>query len=136
MCTCARTCMCALTNTSIYTTILLKFVAVSKLQVAILARSSRETSQTVRNFCIREKHTKHGGNRVALVCVYLNEQRRPLSPAERAVTTVTVGRHRPIEQRKPERHRGVCVCVRVCARVCMRACVMCLQYTILIFDQG
>ena len=73
MCTCACTCMCALTNTSIYTIILLKSVAVSKLQVAILARSSRETSQTVRNFCIREKHTQHGGNRVALVCVYLNE---------------------------------------------------------------
>ena len=59
----------------IYTIILRKSVEVSKLQVAILARSSREMSQTVRivckhilsqvrvsgrpsNFFIREKHTK------------------------------------------------------------------------------
>ena len=85
-CTCARTCMCALTNTSIYTIILLKSVAVSKLQVAILARSSRETSQTVRNFFIREKHTKRGGNRVALACVYLND-------AATAIVASGTGRH-------------------------------------------
>ena len=35
-------------STPIYNIILLKSVAVSKLQVAILARSSREMSQTVR----------------------------------------------------------------------------------------
>ena len=31
---------------------------------------------------------------------------------------------------------GMCVHVDACARVCMRACVMCLQYTIKIFDPG
>ena len=33
---------------------------------------------------------------------------------------------------------GVCVCVlaHACARVRARACVMCLQYTIIIFDPG
>ena len=60
---------------TIYTIILLKSVSVSKRQAAILARSSREMSQTVRidlkhilslvhvlvqprNFCIHEKHPK------------------------------------------------------------------------------
>ena len=31
---------------------------------------------------------------------------------------------------------GVCVCARACACACARACVMCLQYTIIIFDLG
>ena len=41
---------------------------------------------------------------------------------------------------------GMCVCVCVCVRACsrmrvracerLRACVMCLQYTIIIFDPG
>ena len=30
----------------------------------------------------------------------------------------------------------VCVCVCVCVCACVRACVMCLQYTIIIFDPG
>ena len=70
----------------IYTIILLKSVEVGKLQVAILARSSREMSQTVliawkhilsqvrvsvrpSNFFIREKH-KPSGNRIALACLF------------------------------------------------------------------
>ena len=67
-------------------------VGVSKLQVAILAWSSREMSLTVRisdsrpyilsrvrvlvrpsNFFMREKHPKPRGNRVASACVYLND---------------------------------------------------------------
>ena len=113
MCTCARTCMCALTNTSIYIIILLKSVAVIKLQIAILARSSRETSQTVRNFFIREKHTKRGRNRVALACVYLNE-------AATAIVARGTGRHgwAPPTHRTPERHRGVCACT--CVHACVR----------------
>ena len=31
---------------------------------------------------------------------------------------------------------GVCSCVGVCVLVHACACVMCLQYTIIIFDQG
>ena len=37
---------------------------------------------------------------------------------------------------------GVCVCLRACVRACARVrarvcvCVMCLQYTIIIFDPG
>ena len=33
---------------------------------------------------------------------------------------------------------GVCVCVHVCVltHACARACMMCLQYTIIIFDPG
>ena len=119
-------------------------VCVRKLQVAILARSSWEMSLTVlivwqyilswvrvsvwpSNFFICEKPR---GNRVASACVYLNGQRPALSPAERAVT---VGRHR-IAIACTTAATAVCVCA--CARVCVRACVMCLQYTIQIFDPG
>ncbi len=80
----------------------LKSVEVSKLQVAILARSSWEMSQTVwivmsqtvcivwkhilsqvcvsvrpSNFFTREKH-KTSGNRITLECVYLNEAATPI----------------------------------------------------------
>ena len=61
-----------------------------------------------------------------------------LSPAERAIT---VGWHRPIEYRYVD-SGGVFARVRAdaCARVCVhpsvRACVMCLPYTIIIFDPG
>ena len=53
-------------------------------------------------------------------------------PAERAVT---VGRQR-IALTCMAAATAVCVCVlaHACAR--MRACVMCLQYTIIIFDPG
>ena len=54
-----------------------------------------------------------------------------------ALTPVMVGRHRPIEQRQPERRRrlvGVYVCASVC--VWVHACVICLQYTIIILDPG
>ena len=66
----ARTCMCALTNTSIYTIILPKYVAVSKLHVAILARSSRATSQTVRNF-LYAKNTQNVGETGSLPHVFI-----------------------------------------------------------------
>ena len=70
----------------IYTIILLKYIAVSQLQVAILARLSPEMSQTVRNdwqyilqrirvsvrpsnFCIREKHKSYREDRVPRKCL-------------------------------------------------------------------
>ena len=73
--------------------------------------------------------------RVARSTVYLNEAATGHLSAKRGVKSIMVGRHRPIEQRQPERRRR-CVCTSVCVRACMRACVMCLQYTIIIFDPG
>ena len=135
---------------TIYTIILLKSVCLS-----ILARSSREMSLTVRivwqyilsrvrisvrpRICfIRENHSKPRGNRAASASVYFNGQRP-------AIVASGAGRHGWV----PETHRiaitwttvtAVCVfgCVHAFARVrgCMRACVMCLQYTIIIFDPG
>ena len=78
------------------------------MQVAILARSSREKSGRQR------------------VCLF--EWTGPaLSPAER---DVTAGRQRIAITCTAA--TAVCVCVRAC----VRACVMCLQYTIIIFDPG
>ena len=105
----------------------------SKLQVAILARSSREMSLTVRivwkyilsrvrvsvrpsNLC--EKHPKPRGNRVASACVYFNGQWPALSPAERAIT---VGRQWIAITCMLA--TAVCVCVCVCAHMCTHACV-------------
>ena len=141
-----------------HTIILLKSVClsvdVSKLQVAILARSSREMSQTVcidwkhmpsrvrisvrpRHFSIHKKHPKlsqiPSRPRDRL---FEWSSDRPLierGTGEKGRNSVMVGRHWLIEQRKPERRWrwvGVCVCF------CMRACVMCLQYTIILFDPG
>ena len=70
MYTCACTCMCALTNTSIYTIILLKSVAVNKLQVAIFARSSREMSQTVRAQQAQPHTRARARAHTHMVCIY------------------------------------------------------------------
>ena len=111
-------------------------VGVSKLQVAILARSSREMYQTVHidwqyilswvrvsirpsTFFISEIHTKPRENRVASACVYLND---PADQAKRGVNSVTLRRHRPIEPERRRRCVCVCVCVCVRARLCARAC--------------
>ena len=110
--------------------ILLKSVDVSKLQVAILARSSREMSRTVRidwmhimswvrvsvwpsNFFIREKHTK---------------PRETRSPS-RVFIWMKQGRDARRQQNRPSRFgatdpshsanlkgSAVCACVRACAR--------------------
>ena len=132
----------------LYTTILLKSVAVRKLQVASLARLSREMYQTVcinwrsilsqvrisvrpSNFFIREKHKKTRRNRVpSRECLFEWTSARPLiasDPSKWGINCITVGCQRPIEQRQPEWRRR---CVRV------YVCVMCLQYTIIIFDPG
>ena len=148
----AGTCRCPfMAGTTIYTIILLKSVGVRKRQVAILARSSREMSLTVcivwkhilsrvrisvrpSNFFIREKHLKPWVNRVVSVCVYFNDP----------VTGYEAGRHGWASLNRANLYGGgddgVCVCARVCSRafacVCMCACVICLQYTIIIFDPG
>ena len=119
-----------------YTKILLKSVClsvgVSKLQVTILAQSSREISLTVRiiwqyflsrvrisvrpsNFFICEKHPKPWGNRVASMDASRTGKKW-------GVHFITLGRHRRIE---PEwRRRCVCMCARARACMCcMRACV-------------
>ena len=77
-------------------------------------------------FLYAKNTQKPRGNRVASASVYLNDPAighwSPAELAKRAVNYATVGPHRPIEQRQPERRRRcVCVCVRVC--VCARACV-------------
>ena len=126
-------------------------VGVRKRQVAILDRSSREMSLTVRiiwkyilsrvhvsvrpsNVFIREKHPKYRCNRVASACGYLNSQRSAFSQAER---TVTVGRHRIAIACAADGDGGdgcvcACVCARaythMCALACMRsACVCALE---------
>ena len=62
----------------------------------------------LQHFFIREKHLT---KTIARTTVYLNEA----ATGEKGVNSVTVGRHRPIEQRHPERRRW-CVCVRACVR--------------------
>ena len=135
-------------------------VSVRKLQVVILARSSRKMSLTIRivwqyiqsrvlvsvrpsNFFIREKLPKPRVHRVASSCVDLNGQRQASSQAERAVT---VDWAPPYSDSMYGGEAATAVCVHLCAlvcahacarvRVCARACVMCLQYTITIFDPG
>ena len=104
-----------------------------KLQVAILARSSREMSQTVRivwqyilsrvlvsvwpsNFVICEKHPKPRRNRVACASVYLNEAATghwsPAEPAKRGVTPSQLGATDPLNSDNLD--GSVCVCVRAC----------------------
>ena len=129
-------------NKNIYTIILLKYVCLSvgvrKLQVAILARSSRKMSLTVRfvwqyilsrvRVSVRPSIFLYAKNPQNLretwppVPVCISKASNPLlSPAEWAVT---VAWHRiAIQQR-----RCVCVCggcagirTGACARVCVRA---------------
>ena len=127
-------------------------VGVRKRQVAIIARSSREMSLTVRivwqyilsrvRVSVRpsisficEKHSKPRGNRAANASVYFNG--RPP-----AIVTTGAGRHGwlaqthriVIRRRRCVCMRGVCVCVCVrvrgvrahacaCVRPFVRACV-------------
>ena len=130
----------------IYTIIPLKFVGVRKLQIAILARSSREMSLTVRIvwqyilsrvrpsiFFIFEKHSKPRGNRAASASVYFNGQ-------QPAIVTSGAGRHGWLAQTHQiairQRRCGGCLCTHSHVHPFLRACVMRLQYTIIIFDPG
>ena len=88
---------------------------------------------------IREKHQNSRGNRVGSACIYFNDP--AMLPAMNASGAVGHG----CSQMNGANlygggDGGVCVCVRsrmrVRACVDMRACVMCLQYTIIIFDLG
>ena len=144
----------------IYTIICLKYVVVRKLQVAILARSPREMSQTDR---IVWKHTlsrvrisvrprigfiREKTPNLSLIqsrphVVYFNG-----SPTGHCLASVESGapNHGVMVGRTDTANsngRGwgwgcacsrVWVCVRV--RACMSACMMCLQYTIMIFYPG
>ena len=104
-------------------------VGVRKLQVAILARSSREMFLTVRivwqyilsrvcisvrssNFFIREKHPNPWGNRVASACVYLND------PATGIAASGADGRQRIAITCTAV--TAVCVCVHTRVHACVR----------------
>ena len=93
-------------------------------------------------FFICEKHSKPRGNRATSASVYFNGKRP-------AIVTSGAARHSWLAQTHRiavRRRRCVCGCVYVCTRsrgcvrtrvrasVCAR--VMCLQYTIMIFDTG
>ena len=89
-------------------------------------------------FFLCEKHSKPRGNRAASASVFFNGQRP-------AIVTSGAGRYGWLAQTIQiaiQRRRCVCVgCVcsvraGACACACVRACVMCLQYTIIIFDAG
>ena len=134
---------------NIYTIICLKSVVVRKLQVAILARSPREMSQTDR---IVWKHILSRVRvsvkpRICFICgkkpivntvarmLFISMDHRPaiVSPASKAVgPTMTDWLGAPIQRRS---WVGMgCACSRVWA--CVHACAMCLQYTIIIFYPG
>ena len=145
---------------TIYTIICLKYVAVRKRQVAILARSPQEMSQTDRIVW------KHILSRVRVsvrprICFIREKtpnlsliQSRPHgfffngSPTGHCLASVESGapNHDGLIGRTNTANsdgRGwgwVCACSRVWAgvrvRACMRACAMCLQYTIMIFYPG
>ena len=131
---------------TIYTIICLKSFVIRKLQVAILARSPREMSQTDRivwkhilsrvrvlvmpRICfIREKKTKHIVNTESpACCLFQWITDRPLSRQRRkrcAQPWRTDWAHRYSEQRRSWVGVGVCVfaSVSVCARACVHACV-------------
>ena len=144
----------------IYTIILLKSVGVRKLQIAIVARSPRDMSQTDRivwkhilsrvrvsvrpRICfIREQKPKSIINTESPACCLfqwitdrqLSRQRRKRG----AQPWWSHGwAHRYSEQRRSWVGWG-CACSRVWAGVCVRACVRAwfvLQYTIMIFTHA
>ena len=113
-------------------------VGVSKLQVAILARSSREMSQTVRidwqyilsrvrvsvtpiHFLYAKNSQNYREYRVAARCLFEWSTDRPLFGQRRkGANSVMVGRT------DPSNSNGggwVCACVRVCVCACVRVCV-------------
>ena len=143
-----------------YIIILLKYVGVRKLQVAILARSPREMSQTDRivwkhilsrvrvcvrpSICfIREKKTKPIAITESPACCLFQwitdghclASVESGAPNHEGMTESWLGARK---QRTATVVGGVFVCASVCAcmRAYMRACMMCLQYRIIIFYPG
>ena len=116
MCTCARTCMCALTNTSIYTIISLNLSLLANCRSQFLLDHLGRRLKLFIIFFIREKHTKRVGNRVALACVYLNEAATAIVASGTCRHGWAAPTHRTAKTGTP---RGVCV--RACA--CVHACV-------------
>ena len=115
-----------------------------KLFVSTESTSCHEfASQFGLDFCIREKHSKPRGIRTASASVYFNGQRP-------AIVASGAGRHGwvpPDPSNSDILNDGdggvrvcVCACERACERACMcacvHACVICLKYTIIIFDPG
>ena len=94
-------------------------------------------------FYMRKTH-KTSGNRITLACVYLNEAPTGHSwPAEQAkrggVNFFVVGRtltHRTATTWTLTAVGGRRVRDCVCVCVCVCACVMCVLYTIILFDPG
>ena len=147
---------CPRSLTCIYTIICLTSVVVRKLQVAILARSPREMSQTDRIVWkhilsrvrvsvrprigfIREKTPNLSLIQSRPHVVYLNG-----SPTGHCLASVESGapNHDGLIGRTDTATvrggGGACSRVWACVRVraCMRECAMCLQYTIMIFYRG
>ena len=128
-------------------TISIMSVAVTKMQVAILVRSSREMYQTVRiaskhilsqvrvsvrasNF-LDAKNTQNLGEIGSPVRVFISTKQRPVIHRRRnrrkgALTPSRLGATDPSNSDNLNGDGGVCAC----------ACVMCLQYTIILFDPG
>ena len=138
-------------------------VCVSKLQVAILAQTSRAMSQTVRidcqyilsrvrvavrssNFCIPEKHSKPRGNLVARACVSLNDPATghecQWNRRKGALTPSCLGAIEPERRRQcvyacEQVHLLAPVCARVCACAFVHACMsVCLRDVFALYDNN
>ena len=138
-------------NCHIYTIICLKSVVVRKLQVAILARSPREMSQTDRivwkhilsRVCVSvrpricficEKNPNLSLIESPACCLFQWITDRPLSRQRRKRCTQPYGLIGRTDTATVV--GGVGVCVFASVHACMCACAMCLQYTITIFYPG
>ena len=115
-------------------------VGISKLQVAILARFSREMYRTVRfdskhflsglrvsvrpsNF-VYAKNTQNLGETGSPAPEFIWLKHRPVIDGQRnrRKGALYPSRLGATEQRQPERRRW-CACVRACGRACVRSCV-------------
>ena len=103
---------------------------VSNWFISTDSTSSHElASQFSLQFFIREKHPKH--TRLFMKhrpAIHGKRNRR-----KRASTWVVMAVGGLARARASV---CVCACVRVCVRAYMRACVVCLPYTIILFDQA
>ena len=139
---------------TIYTIILLKSVCLS--QVAILARPP-----DVSNCSYRQKALPLTSSRLCLAYKFFNTRKTPktITNTESPARLFIWMKQRPAIDRQQNRRNGALtlswlgatdpsnndnlngdgdggVCACISAHACVCACVMCLQYTIIIFDPG